>query len=429
MSLIRGLLVLGLSSSLGIAAAALSGPSMAQSLPSCFSPTNDQLLIDVELEQNEYWATWQVDPSFDASGNYTAGEVCVAPIEPTSGMLRLDQKACPEGAHPRNRADTANGPEWALSGRGPEPFFSAYPVNGGVVDLNGMLIRKLTSTGGAWAAEDAPKTASLDGGPGGFGRVRPNIDHGRSSPRFHMREFDYCAATGCTATDRAFWRFDTVSSDSYALPDGVRRARWLEDSAVMAFLRRNAVGDIEVVAYSTVTGKEEIVLRDSRDKTHVLIFNAPEFGDRMTVVVNVLDPQNGYQLEVYVRAPRRWRLVDTIQNPKPAYPTLNSPEYFVLNGQSFISATSTGRFETSEGVVQLESIVWFASIDDGLNDPTSVGSIIVSENAGTQKVDPEPLVLEDANGNPTTALIYYVDTGGADTPVDDWRYLACQTGL
>lgn len=266
-----------------------------------------------------------------------------------------------------------NGPEWGLSQRGVELFYTRLDADGAPSLARAWQQGRSWRTeslelgaqrGLALASQDAADTQS---------RLLYAGNHPAGFPLILWRE----------STDAATETFFPGTGN----PDSGGAPRWIPGQRALTAMRLDAQGIRQAVRYDIDGGGLERLTEGPGDKDEVWMWSAPEFGGE-SVFITVTD---GCCLDVFRRIDGQWQRIHRVEASSfSPWPRIFSPEPFVYQGRSYVAMQlSRSKLDISD--------IWIAAID-----PTAPMLRQVSDPA-TAKVrgEPEWLVL------PGGVFVYY----------------------
>jgi predicted dienelactone hydrolase len=158
---------------------------------------------------------------------------------------------------------------------------------------------------------------------------------------------------------------------------GVDSPRWIDQTLSFVFAEAEGPDRGQIKLHDTETGRTVLVSRDEGVKSFAYGWKAPEFGGEMLVLALVNQASIGVWRQT---APEKWERIQTITPPPESrYKVIGSPEPFVCEGRSYISAViksegGTMRFRASEiwvfGVNSENTKPFAARVDAGDGEKT-----------------------------------------------------------
>ncbi|MEO0386587.1 MAG: hypothetical protein AAF281_03530 [Pseudomonadota bacterium] len=363
---------------------ALEGPTTGA--VDCRAETPKRNLRDLEFTAFEYLATW-VEEAPEDLGREGYGFAFVAPVDPETGAVQVDLAAPMPFLAPSVR-DYANGPEWALSQRGPEVFFTCNDAATAMPSLC-RLSRFQT---GDWQLSQVADSV-------GFMAKDPSRNPSDRVPKTHYEVRDSGPKIYGYRVDR------TRNPRDVDIPLGLASGRWMSDGRRL-LLTEMAPQSRNVVALDAETGVYTRFFDDGFSRSFAFPFAAPELNGDDAIAVKI-DPVIGtVGADVAIYRPTddgRWERWSTIPPICPDYPYTSSHEPFVVGDRSFMTFVSHAG---DNGLVD-PGVIWIATVDPDLPPERQVRQLVSPLSCGEDPInrrDPEALALI----NQDAARIYFL---------------------
>jgi hypothetical protein len=283
--------------------------------PGCreVAPDYVALITDVEYSSAGLLATWQESAAVAVDGTVIdPGRVFIVPVDPYDGTFRMDEAIIFEGAMPSSPAITGNGPEWALSQRGPEAYYNAYTS-----DLEGVELRIVSRASGEWTLGTVPESI------------------GMMTPFLSVEEEDvapfiaYQYADGFDRLPYSGWRQDIDPPEDVDLDEAIKRGRWVAGTQSLTVV--DLPMQTRLGIYDTSTREVTWIYKAPSRIMEVYSWSAPEIQGRPAIIVQL--EQTATML---IQGPSgRWRELLTLSSPVPDYPVLHSVEAFAFDRSSY----------------------------------------------------------------------------------------------
>jgi hypothetical protein len=293
-----------------------------------------------------------------------------------------------------------NGPEWGLSRRGGEVFYTKQ------VGRN-MHIGRARWNGTAYTATDIS-----DGLAGNRFATIPSKDVGDTDPRLIY-------ATGNLLNLNIFWSEATVTVTDQAVPYGANSSsgpRWIDGEKAL-LTNDNVGGTTQIFRYETATKRTVQLTFDNGKKIDSFLFTAPDYGNARLLFCTVDDTILRLYHENASAAGRFERVYD-VRLPSLAYKYYFSAEPFVFQGKSYLFVCAANeKFIPGSQNNSKPADVWIVALN-----PDKPLFRKVSDDRTALRLDPEVFIT------PTEAYIYYYEykRNGDVHPVAMHK---CATGL
>ncbi len=351
--------------------------------------------------QDRYFATW-----------YGPQGIFIVPIQAGTGWILMGQRRVVDYPTPVHPSLTAQGPEFALSARGLEVYYNCISEDETRAELCRISLE----------SEDLPVTRV----PESRNRILRNNTFNVEFPQPNL----YTAVSfpslpeDLELRDRVvFWRADTETpTENRVDANGwVSHARWMPDGKHLVYIRDVPAFNVsdQLAIFDTQSGETTpVVIPDliSRRYTgRVFAWFAPDMGGRMAIVATRWKSEGGTAMEVYVQDAigepdeTGWSLWAAVAPPDAdAFPYITDLKPFVVNGNSFVTATSVVSPTDDQTIAWVAQVRRGAPIVPGLD---SNAWIISPGEQGqlTAKASVEPYVVLDADGNAVDARVFYFD--------------------
>jgi predicted dienelactone hydrolase len=145
---------------------------------------------------------------------------------------------------------------------------------------------------------------------------------------------------------------------------GVDSPRWIDDTLSFVFAEAEGPDKGQLKMHDTVTGRTTIISGDAGEKSFAYGWKSPGFGGE-TLVLSLIDRS---AIGIWRQtADDKWERIQTITPPSESrYKVVGSPEPFVCEGRSYISAV----IKSEGGTMRLrDSEVWLFGVDSAKTKP------------------------------------------------------------
>lgn len=266
-----------------------------------------------------------------------------------------------------------NGPEWGLSQRGVELFYTKIGAAG------------VPSLARAWPEGRRWRTEALAQGEQ-RGLALASVDVLDPQPRLlyaGMHPAGFPLILWRESTDPASEAFFPASGN----PETGGAPRWIPGQRALTAVRMDRAGVRQALRYELDAGAFESLTDGPGDKDEVWMWPAPEFGGE-SVFITVTD---GCCLDVHRRIDGTWQRIHRIEaSAFSRWPRIFSPEPFVHQGRSYVAMQlSRSKLDISD--------IWIAAIDPAAPLLRQVSDPATSKVRG----EPEWLAL------PSGVFVYY----------------------
>ena len=246
-----------------------------------------------------------------------------------------------------------NGPEWGLSQRGVELFYTRLDADGA------PSLARAWEHGRSWRIETLELGTQR-------GLALASQDTSDPQPRLlyaGMHPAGFPLILWRESTDPATETFFPGTGN----PDTGGAPRWVPGQRALTAVRVDAQGNRQAVRYDIDSGRFEQLTEGPGDKDEVWMWSAPEFGGEQ-VFIAVTD---GCCLDVHRRIDGQWQRIQRIDASSfSPWPGIFSPEPFVYQGRSYVAMQlSRSKLDISD--------IWIAAIDPAapmlrqVSDPTT----------------------------------------------------------
>ncbi|WP_287128723.1 hypothetical protein [Candidatus Cyanaurora vandensis] len=365
-------------------------------------------LYDMEFDQDNYRYVWQSDQGEDA------GTVYVSYVDPVTGLFfKPNGRSQTVGCCAVPIQDTGNGPEWGVSQRGYDLYWSVYKRG---KSGEHTVARSEQNLNASTDPEDLVRTPWLTS------KLR-NINDGNSPTPTKNPLDDQPTVTYQEYPDRTipgYWDFlwrNGLGTKGRVFPLGLGR-KWVPSTRTVLSARCQATLSNEVCSdgndgrfsqvftYDVATGlSAQLTFDGTTTKGPPWMWFAPEINDyrffaqtgpRLESLPIGSDGEQGFrELKVYQKdSLGQWVVYRTITLPGNLI--IRSPQPFTWAGKSYISMVGASGLSFETGTFD----VYMVRVEDGFTQKVSGPQPIVRN-------DPEALVLLDSAGNPATTVIYY----------------------
>ncbi len=296
-----------------------------------------------------------------------SGDIWLATIDPATGALEDGSlQTIATGGAPLLR--TFNGPELGLDAQGLSVHFTQVGGDGAYQAARVQMV------GGT------PQLDVLTTGDEHFTPMASKDPTDASTRLVMLRRPPEWGA--------ALWIDDaapSVEHDLFVVDDRADSdVRWISGSHLL--VTDGPLADTareEVSVLDTDTGVVEVVSNGEGVFGNPYGWFAPDAGDRLQVVALTDD----LALTVWGRDPGGWSRIATLPSPVAGLPYLGSPEPFVVEGRSYLSAVLADDADPRPGITEQQ--VWLFGLDGGPAWRCDDGA------PGATRIDPEVLVLGD----------------------------------
>ena len=253
------------------------------------------------------------------------------------------------------------GPEWALSARGLELYFTKLDRDG-----RGYMARSLYD--GSW------RNARIDESQD-RGLALVSNDATDPEPRLVYVRTDNAGGYELA------WREAGRPETEALLPGRVDprtggAPRWVPGRRALSYALPDDNGTLQAVLYDVDTGVVEVLTRDAGNKDEVWLWHAPEFGGGLALMTVV----DGCCLRFYRQVNGEWRQRREIKASEfSRRPAIFSPEPFVHDGRSFV-AMQLARERVSD------SEIWMVELIENGLPPTQLSD---PQRRGVNRTEPE----------------------------------------
>jgi hypothetical protein len=232
-----------------------------------------------------------------------------------------------------------NGPEWGISKRGAELYYTKLDANGT------PNLAHAWQEGGAWQTELLPSGAQ---------RGLPLTSQDRDDPQTRL----LYVGMHPTGYPILLWRESTLpDSETFfpgsGNPDTGSSPRWIPGQRAISTFRFDADGVAQAARYFIDTGTPEILTSGPGNKDEIWMWSAPEFGGDL-VFITVVD---GCCLKVFRQNGNLWHEINRIDAATfSKWPHIFSPEPFIYKGRSYVAMQlSRLKLDVAD--------IWIAAVD------------------------------------------------------------------
>jgi len=348
-------------------------------------------LVDPEFDSLSSQAVWRADN----------GTLQVAPIDPETGFLLLDQVKVIDNGLP-SLGKTENGPEWGYG-------------NSLKIVYNQTVNDKIVFKKAEWTGTNWKKELIIDSAGNPLEGISP-LTH--LDENFGLLSYLKDIKVGNKTLRLSAWTDLDNPGIGGVLP-GERR-RWVEGERSI-LLTQEVSGYEQLFKFNIDNNRLEQLTFDATDKVgDAFMFRAPEFNNELiffvgeTTIDNNLRPNRH---SVYRKVNGKWTKIQTLVSPVPELPIITGHEPFTMNGYSYIAFNISKSGPNGERILDGSQQVWFSSVGTGEEDALVTLRRVSSDNGtinSTKIPDPEAYVTP----NQDNAFIYYSTSevaGGVST--------------
>jgi hypothetical protein len=301
----------------------------------------------------------------------------VAPVRPDGTIVTRDCR----GVVIDVRASTSvpnyplkNGPEWAVSSRGHEIFYTRLNRDGGV----GMARAWYD---GAWQTEWVAEGEQR-------GLALPSVDATDPDPRLlyvHSLPDGTYELQWREASDPA----TEVTFDATIGVDTASSPRWVPGRRAISTTLEDANGVMQAALYDIDADQYEILTTDAGDKEEAWLWQAPEYGGEY-LLLTIVDQST---VRVYRELAGDWTAIFSLAaNTFSSRPFIFSPEILTYGERSYVLMQLAGH-KVGPGEI------WMATID-----PVAPDVVMLSDPAELDRVRLEPEWMVTPEG----VFVYYM---------------------
>ena len=276
------------------------GPSPAAGqvvVPSCREAAPGESIQDPEFYSGELLAVWRVNPDIRRSDGTVLkhGKLIVAPVDPATGDFLMSQKEVVPGAKPVHQGAvedaTVNGPEWALSQRGPEILYSCYSKD----EQTSRLCKVSRDGQGRWTRKLVLPSSTRKT------LRQPSKNPADPVPFIYFERIEGTAATGLSGVGHG-WREERRNPKDVQMPEDSGLGKWTPDSSQIVHQIRVEQGGqriTQLALYDVATRVNTVLFFDGIDRDDPFPWSAPELGGAIAIAALVEEPNGGLNVEVY----------------------------------------------------------------------------------------------------------------------------------
>ncbi len=322
------------------------------------SVATDEGITDPEFDQETSQVCWQD----------LGGRLWVAPMDPVTGDILLDQKQgldtglAPIGS-PDGNGGTGNGPEWIRSDSGSDILYTKAITS----DPASWQVWSASWDGSTWQVRSITTGSSPNG----------STVTGDPDPKFIYRK------AGISGGYDLYWRDYKSGVEGLITTDTTKGVRWVNQESSQLVYSQQVDGIGQIFRYDVSLGISTQLTFGGSDKTKPWMWKAPELNGGLVLMANETNPGQPDTLGLYTETSGAWNR-SIVLRPPTGRQLIYSAEPVVYDGRSGISFVAKDEISPAA-----QSEVWMAGF--GQSGPVYRQ---VSESNPLSRNDPETFATD-----------------------------------